>query len=345
MRDWKSESRPTIGGCLLGLGFILMSRIVVLWQLYFIYGVILGMGTSCFLVPIMSTVQRWFTTKRGMITGLTLSGFGVGAMLGPPAAARIIESYGWRNSYLALGIFALIVVVSAAQLIKREPGQTGTIPNGEKTEDAKTRRLSPGLPYSQVIRTSQFWIMSIMFGCFFFTSSVMMVHIVIHAIDKGMSALAAANIPAIMGAFGVTGRITSGLVSDKVGYKRSLVTGFSLVLISLLLLLVAQESWVFYLFACIYGFGFYGAAILESPLIVRLFGLRSIGIIFGTVEFVAAAFTVSSPVLAGHIFDITGSYQIAFLVCLALMAIGLLLAIMLKPIDNRGWKDEPARSP
>lgn len=159
-------------------------------------------------------------------------------------------------------------------------------------------------------------------------------HIVIHTMDLGIPAFDAANILAIMGGAGIIGKIIIGSTADKVGYKPVLFMGFTLMGVSLLWLLVAKELWAFYLFSVTIGFSSAGLIVLESPLIANLFGLGSLSIIMGGVEFISAILSAPSSIVAGYIFDIMGSYQLVFLILAGICIIGFMLSFMLKPISN-----------
>ena len=120
----------TACGFFVGLGYLLMSQISTIWQLYLFYGVIIAMGTSGGYVPLVSTVARWFVKRRGLVTGIVISGIGLGTMVVPPIAAQLISSYGWRTSYIIVGIAALVLIILAAQFLKRDPSQVGQLPYG-----------------------------------------------------------------------------------------------------------------------------------------------------------------------------------------------------------------------
>ncbi len=96
---------------ILWAGFLLMSRINTIWQLYLFYGVIVGTGMGGSFVPLMSTVARWFIDKRGMMTGIVTAGTGIGVLLGPPIANHLISIYGWRLAYVILSVAVLTAVV------------------------------------------------------------------------------------------------------------------------------------------------------------------------------------------------------------------------------------------
>jgi len=333
----KFGPRPVVTASVLflGLGFFLMSRISTIWQLYLVFGVIVGIGMSGLWVPMLSTVSRWFVKRRGMMMGVVLSGASLGMMIMPPLATWLITTYGWRTSYTIVGLMAMIVIISATQFIKRDPAQTGQLPDGESGVKAESLSLpARSLFLREAIHTRQFWMLSAIFGCLWFSQMAIWVHIVIHAIDLGIPAMSAANILAIMGGVGIAGRILIGRVADKIGDKPVLLISFTLIIVSLLWLLVAKELWALYLFAVIFGLGFSGLVVLEAPLIARLFGLGSLSVILGSVDFVSTALSIPSSILTGYIFDIMGSYQLAFLTAAGVSIIGLILSFLLKPTSR-----------
>ena len=336
----KFGPRPitTVCGLFLGLGFFLMSRISTIWQLYLVYGVITSVGMSGLWVPMISTVSRWFVKRRGMITGIVLSGMSLGSIIMPPLATWLITTYGWRTSYTIVGLIAMIVIISAAQFVKRDPTKIGQLPDGRNEVEVKVKSLdlpAKNLSLREAIHTRQFWTLCAVFGCLWFSAMAIWVHIVIHAIDLGISAISAANILAIMGGVGIASRILTGSLADKIGYKPALLIGFTLMSASFLWLLVAKELWALNLFAIIFGVGIAGLSVLEAPLIARLFGLGSLSVIMGSVEFASTTLSTPSSIVAGYIFDITGRYQLAFLICVGVSIMGFMLSLLLKPINNK----------
>jgi len=332
-------------GFILGLGYLLMSQISAIWQLYLFYGVIIAVGVSGGFVPLLSTVSKWFVTRRGTMTGIVVSGVGVGTMVMPPLAGWFISTYGWRTSYITIGIIALVLIVLAAQFLRRDPSQIGLAPYGEN----EVRQESPasearGFSLTGAIHTSQFWIVCALYFCFGIAELIIMVHIVPHAIDLGISPIIAANILAVIGGVSIAGRIIMGITSDRIGSKLTFIISFVLMSAALSWLVVAGEVWMLFLVAVVFGFGYGGMAVLMAPIIAELFGLSSHGAILGSLEF---AFTIGAavgPLLAGHTFDITGSYQLAFLGCAILGVIGIILASLLRPISSRGGENESKRS-
>ena len=120
----------TICGFLIGLGYLLMSQVSTVWQLYLVYGVIAGAGFSGFFTPLNSTIVRWFVKRRGMMTGILVSGVGIGTIIIPPLSSWLISIYDWRTAYIIIGIITLVLIISASQFLKRDPYQIGQLPHG-----------------------------------------------------------------------------------------------------------------------------------------------------------------------------------------------------------------------
>jgi len=322
----------TACGFLLGLGYLLMSQISALWQLYLFWGVIVAMGLSGGFVPMTSTVARWFVQRRGVMTGIVAAGVGAGTMIVPPVASWLISSYGWRIAFLVIGIIALVLLMLAAQFLKRDPSKTGQLPYGEnEVKPENSISEAKGFSFREAVHTQQFRMVWTIYFFFGVSLGAVMVHIVPHATDLGISVMIAANILAIIGGLNIVGRIGIGSVSDRAGRKSSLIIGFVLCLVALLWLQLAGELWMLYLFAIIFGFGMGGLVALQSPVTAELFGLRAHGAILGAVVFGTATGGAIGSLLAGRIFDITGGYYLAFLVCAVLAIAGLILAWLLKP--------------
>ena len=340
--------RPILTGCglFLGLGYLLMSQISTIWQLYLFYGVIVATGVSAFLVPLLSTVARWFVKRRGLMTGIVIAGTGAGTMIMAPLASQLIAIYGWRTSYIIVGIIALVLITIAAQFLRRDPGQMGQLPYGEsEVKQESLNSEARGFSLQEAIHTRQLWLLCALSFCYYFCVATMMVHIVIHATGLGIPALSAANILAIIGGASIGGRVVMGSAADRIGSKLALIICFILISIALAWLIAANKVWMLYLFAAIFGFGYGGVAALQSPVAAELFGLRSHGVILGITFFSLCIGGVIGPVLAGRIFDITGSYQLAFLVCIAIGVTGLVSTLLLRPISSEGGRNDSKGSP
>ncbi len=322
----------TLSSCLVGLGYLLMAQTGSLWQLYLSYGLILGVGMGGVMVPLLSTVARWFVTRRNLMSGIVVTGIGIGGLITPPLADWLIAAYDWRVACAALGGAVLVIGVVAAQALRRNPARMGQSSRPmSKGGEPRTLSAPEGIPFKEAAKTGQFWLSVAIYLCQGYCLFSIMVHIVPHATDLGISATGAATILAAMGGAGIIGNLVLGGVGDRIGNKMVCVIGSILTVASLFWLISITEFWMFILFAIILNFAVGGITTAESPLVATLFGMRSHGMILGMVSF---GFTIGGalgPFLTGYIFDGTGSYQLAFVVCAAIGTVGLILAALLRP--------------
>jgi MFS family permease len=316
----------TVCGLFLGSGFALVSQIDALWQLYLIYGIVIAIGVSGSFVPLASTIARWFVKRRGIMTGVAVSGVGVGTLVMPPVVNWLIASYGWRSAYIVVGVVTLVVVTLAAQFLKYDPKQVGQSPYGGSQQ------------------TRQLWMLIAAWFCFGLSQGTVLVHIVSHTIELGLTAASGALVLSVVGGTSAVGRIAIGAVSDRIGNRTTLLMSFSLLSGSLFWLLLADTPWMFYLFAVLFGFSYSGISILASPVAAEHFGLGSHGVLLGCIMFGVETGKAVGPVMAGHIFDVSGSYSLAFIIYTATSVTGLLLIMLLKSTKREGSNDEPRRS-
>jgi len=329
----------TVCGVFIGAGYILMSQVSSVWQFYLFYGALISIGMSGGFVPLTSTVARWFARRRGMMTGITVSGLGMGTLVMPPIVNWLISLYGWRTSYIVVGIVSLVLIILAAQFLKRDPGEIGKLPYGENESSGKVNLNASGFSLRGAMYTRQFWLLGMGFLFFSLGAGAVMIHIVAHAIGLGISAANAAAVLAVIGGLSTAGRIIMGGASDRIGNKLALVICFSLEAIALAwLLLAARELWMLCLFAIIFGFAYGGMAALISPSVEELFGLSSHGVILGFIMFGIAIGEGCSPAIAGYLYDIAGNYATAFLLCTIVSVTGLILVLLLRQTRREDFK-------
>ncbi|MFC2031940.1 MFS transporter [Chloroflexota bacterium] len=320
---------------LLGLGYFMMSQISAIWQLYLFYGVIASAGMGAIIIPLASTVVRWFIRKRGMMAGIVGSGIGLGNVIAPPVVSRLIIAYGWRTSYVVVGVTAFILIMIAAQFLKRDPGEIGQSPYGaDETKIDISNIDTSGHSLQQAVCSRQFWTYFAILFCGFLSVDTIIIHIVPHATDMGIPATSAAYILTIIGGLSVAGRLVAGSISDRIGNKPALIGSFILISMALFWLLNAKSMWALSLFGFVFGIGRGGTGVLMSPIVAWLFGLRSLGVVLGVITIGATLGSMIGPFLAGYIFDATGSYDVALMSLAILSTLGLVLAISLSGISR-----------
>jgi len=325
----------TVAGCLLGAGYLFLSRVVTVWQLYLLCGLLIGLGVSGTDVVPLSTIARWFVKKRGMMSGIIKVGTGAGMLIMPIIINGLITAYGWRTTFVVLGAVILFFYVACSQFLVRDPGKRGLAPDGERHEHHVNRTVpEEGMTLKGAARTVQFWTVCAAFFLVFFCALTILMHIVTHAIDLGIAKAGAAAVLSVVGGVSMAGRLVMGGAGDRIGNKTALVICFLLLTGSLAWLQLADQLWMLLIFAVVYGFAHGGFYALVSPFTAELFGTRSHGVIFGIVLFISTIGGSLGPVTAGYIFDITGSYGVDFWILTGMAIVGLIAAITLKPIKS-----------
>ena len=321
----------------LGLGFILVSRIDAIWQLYLLYGVMIGAGVSGTSVPLMSTVARWFRARRGVMTGIVMAGVGAGTMFMPPLANWLIRTLSWRSSFMVVGLLLMVAIPLAARFLKRDPAQVGLQPlGGDAVIDGPPSSAARwGLLFSEAVRTRQFWLLVVAFAGFGFTVHSVMVHVVIHASGLGLSPTSAAGIMTAIGGLGVVGRVGIGGLADRLGAKRLLVIQFALLSLSLFWLATARDAWGIFASASLFGFAFGGIVPLNSYIVAELFGLRAHGAILGAFGLSIGIGSAIGPVFTGYCYDVLASYVVPFASCGGVAAVSALLLSLVGPLSAK----------
>lgn len=321
---------------LLGLGCVLMGRLETLWELYLYYGLIFGMGLSAIDVIALTTIARWFSHRRGFMTGIVKVGTGAGQFAIPLAASGLILLYGWRWTIAAIGAFVAVILVLMAQFLRRDPGALGSQSHpGTGSGNFTASATGPGLPLSRVFGTVQFWTICLVNLFLVSCLMVILLHIVPHARDSGTAPIQAAGVLSTIGGVSMLGRFVSGLVIDRRGSKTVMSVCFILLVGDLVWLQFADRLWMLYLFGMVYGLAHGGFFTAISPLVAEWFGIHFHGTLFGIVACFGTTGGAVGPLLAGHLFDLSGSYQPAFLILTALTLVAWGLLLSLRPLKGR----------
>ncbi len=298
------------GMILTGLGLAVASMARSLLEVYAAYGLGVGLGIGFSYVPILGAVQRWFVRRRGLASGLAVSGIGVGTLVMPPAAALLIGTIGWRGAYLVLGCFAATVGLGMALLVEDDPRRRGTGTDGDPPlVDAQTAQPA-ATGVREALRSPRFiglCAASLLgsFGVF-----VPFVHLVPYAIDHGIPQSSAVLLMAVIGVGSTSGRFFLGGLADRLGRGLSLVV------------MVIGMALAFLLWAISASFGRWPPLRLRSgcstaagwplmPAVVAdYFGARNLGTLIGVISMCIAVGTLIGPSAAGFAFDLSRSYMV-----------------------------------
>jgi len=320
----------TLCGILVGSGLMLMYLVDSVWQLYLLYVVLVGVGMGSLVAPQMSTIARWFVKRRNIMTAVQMAGGGLGGLIGPLLITWLIYTYGWREAYLFIGAGVFVLVIVSAQFLRRDPYKMGQLPYGEEGKVAiKTPVDVSGLSSKQAFKTKKFWFFALIIFCVGFCLWTVMVHIVPYAINQGISPEQAALILSAMNGAQPVGSVVWGLVADRIGNRKVLVTCVCLLSAVIFLLLPLGNPWLIGFLVMVIALGLGGVSVTQSSITAELFGMRSHGTILGYTVFTFSVGGALGTYLAGALFDSTGSYQIIFLLCGALILAAVMMAMYL----------------
>jgi MFS family permease len=322
----------TVTALFLGLGCLLMARLTTLGQLYLFYGLIFGIGLSSIDVVALTTIARWFAHRRGLMTGIVKVGTGAGQFVLPLTASWLIIQYGWRWSFVIIGAASALILVFMAQYLRRDPSAMGPASAGRVVANPPEKAEAPNLSLSRALGTVQLWIICVVNLLLVFCLMIVMLHIVPHARDLGLAPMKAAGVLSTIGAISMLGRFLAGLGIDRHGSKTIMAVCFLLLMIGLLWLPFARQLWMLYLFAVVYGLAHGGFFTAISPLVAEWFGIGSHGALFGIVVSFGTTGGALGPLLAGRLFDLSGSYASTFRIITVMAVIAWGLLLVLRPV-------------
>jgi len=324
---------------LLGLGTLATITIKHPWQLFALWGVLVGVGTGIIALVLGATVvQRWFYAHRGLALGMLTASAATGQLVFLPFLAKLVVDHGWRSAVITMAVLALLMAPIALLLMRDRPQDKGLQPLGQP-EGISVPTAAVQNPFVAAIdalvmasRSKEFWILAgSFFVCGASTNGLIGTHLVPACMDHGMPEVQAASLLAVMGIFDLIGTTGSGWLSDRFDNRMLLFTYYGLRGLSLLYLPYGfvSEGHGLSIFAVFYGLDWIATVPPTVALARQAFGAEKVGLVFGWIlasHQIGAALAAS---FAGFIRTSEGSYDRAFLIagglCLA-TAVGVLFA-------------------
>ena len=312
------------GGALLGLGLVLSSQVTALWQFYLTFGIMVGGGVSAFYVPLAVTAIKWFEDRRAMAAAVVSSGNGLGILALSPLSRWLIDQYDWRTAFVVLGDLAWLVIIPAALLLRPPP------PSPTALADARAAGAGPGFTGGHVWRSWPFWAIALThFGCCAAHSGPIF-HMVSHAIDRGVTTMAAAGILGLSGFTSIFGRVGTGMIADRVGTKGTLIAALVLQALTIVLYPLARDAADLTALGLAFGVGYGGAMPLYAVIAREYFGERILGTAYGSIVFISCIGMGLGSFAGGVIHDALGSYLWLFLGSFAIGTAAAILAVTLR---------------
>jgi MFS family permease len=332
-----------------GLGLMLMYYVHSIWTFYLIW-FMCSMGSNISLgMPLDVAITNWFVKKRGMAMSIRWVFSGLSGVIGLPIVAWLIVAFGWRMACVMGGA---VLWIGGLPLVwffikAKRPEYYGLLPDGAKVKEDETRDIvKAGKEYSaaageteftarEALRTNTFWLLIVSYMLHGALYPVMNIHCIPFLTDRGMDALTAAATMSIYITASIPARFLGGVIVDRVGtgaIRFMLAGAYLLQSIGVTIFLFNAQSMVaLYAFFILYGVGM-GAAMPMSPVIqARYFGRANFGLIAGLNRAMNMPVGIAGPILAGLIYDRTGSYMLAFTLFALLLGVSAVTMSLVRP--------------
>jgi MFS family permease len=307
----------------LGLGYGAAALAGDIWLFSIAHGLLIGLlGSSATFAPLIADTALWFVRRRGIAVAVCASGNYLAGTVWPPIVQHFVETVGWRDTYLGLAAFSAVVMLSLAPLLRRRPPLP--TPSGPAAATDASRSRPFGL--SPTAATVLLCVAGL--ACCV-AMSMPQVHIVAYCGDLGYGAARGAEMLSLMLGFGIVSRLVSGAICDRIGGLRTLLLGSALQGVALLLFVPFDGLASLYVISAMFGL-FQGGIVPSYAIIVREhFPPREAGARTGTVLMFTLLGMALGGWMSGKVFDLTGSYDAAFVNGIAWNLLNLAIATAL----------------
>ncbi|MBI1725551.1 MAG: MFS transporter [Candidatus Tectomicrobia bacterium] len=342
------------GSVLVGGGLALSFFVSSLWHVYLFTGIFIGAGVALSGFALNSAMlPRWFQRKRGLAAGAALSGSGIGILLLIPAIERVIAGAGWRAAYLAYGLLILAGFVPAFRFLLRDRpedvGQSldGLPPAAGRPPAPERGHAEPLLRVMAGVRGERnFWVLAVIVFFIGANNNTVLSQLALYLTDAKFTTAAAALIFGSLGAIRMIGSMALGGLSDWAGRQRAQVLAISITAAGIALLLLIPvmggPAWMGWLFAVVYGIGMGGMGTFHSAMAADAYSGPSLGAVMCLLELFFGLGGTLGPLLAGLLFDWTGSYLIPFRAVLAGLCASFFVALFMYRPPGRRREENPA---
>lgn len=327
------------GAFVAGGALMLVSVMSELGQFYCGY-LVMGAGMAATgIVPTTSVVSNWFKKRRGMAIGIMSAGLGAGGLvLAPLIGGVIIPELGWRVAFRALAGFVWALAPVALLVIKTKPSDMGLYPDGregpETDQDSSAATdASTGLSLRSAVGTPAFWLIALSFVTFGLAEVSVLQNQVPYLEDAGYPVALAAGVLGGVGLWSTIGKFGFGWLCDRLSAKYVCALGLGLQLVGTAVLMsIGPDSpgAILWGYAVVMGLGVGGWLPTMSMLVSTNFGLVSYGAIFGAISFTQSTGAAIGPLLAGYLYDATGTYQQVFIIWFAAYTLSMLSVLLVR---------------
>ena len=304
------------------------------------YSVVAAAGLGITFVVAYTTPPRWFERRRGLATGVAVSGWGVGILVMPPLVDRLIDTFGWQGTYLWLAAMFLVAIAGSVALLATRPSDLEVDVSAEFDDPtgvvaARSVRTQVG-EAARTALTPMFGLVFVGLLFAFVPAYAVLVFLVEFAESTGAGRRAGVLGVSALGAMNIVAKFAAGEIADRVGPDLTMAGFVALMCVVTPMMVAFPTPASIVVLAALFGFGYGGIAALMSPLMADLFGTADLSTLFGLTCIGFAVGGTVIPYLVGFGFDVFGTYDVPFLIAavLGFAAAGAFLAIRaLRPTE------------
>jgi MFS family permease len=324
------------GSAVLTLSLTLASQATSLLAFQLVFGLLAGASCAAIFAPMMACVTGWFDTHRSLAVSLVSAGMGMAPMTMAPLAAWLVSHHDWRTAMQIVALVVGAIMIPVSLLVRRAPALAAPPPGGVR---------EPEMTMGEALRSPQFIILlaTNFFCCA--THSGPIIHTVSYAVSCGIPLIAAVTIYSVEGFAGLFGRIAFGVLGDRFGAKRVLVSGLLLQAFGALAYVLAHQLATFYTVAAVFGFIYAGTMPLYAVLVRENFPLKMMGTVIGGTAMAGSLGMATGPLAGGLIYDAFSGYAWLYVGSWAMGLGAFLMMAMFKPFAKPQGEATPAAAP
>lgn len=324
-------------------GLLAMSQVQAVWHVYFSFGILAGLGLAfAEFLPVTTLINSWFIRKRSLALGFVFASGGLCGFLMPPIISALITAGGWRSTWIAVAVIHVILtVILAGFLIRNKPEDLRQTPDGVSYADAErdnsiltmenVQSLHPDWTLLEALRSPALWILIALYSFILFAGSMMITHQVAYLEDIHYSPMVSATALGLMLGVSVLGRLLSGVLAMRYEARYLGAVFMASTAAGIVSLLNAHGIVMVYIYSALTGIGFGGMIVLLPNMMGAYFGRTHFPQILGWTAPFVTIFSSTSPMFAGFLFDLTGSYFLPFTIAAILLFSSSFLALLARP--------------
>ncbi len=317
-----------LGAISMALGFLGLSYVQNELQFYLVLGLFIGFGASSMgNLATSKLVANWFDKRRGTALGIAAAGVSLSGVIMPYISAELIENFGWRAGFLVYSAFTFFVVVPLIfRFVISRPEDVGMRPDGalplhsdvDKYAQANAQSALPKMRLLELFKQHNFRMIVLTFSLLFCCMSATLTHMIPRLTDFGYSLVEASLVMSVCAGFGVVGKLSFGWLSDRLSVRKVMAIVIFMQFSGQYLMFSSLDYLTFAIGASMFGYGVGGVVPMHGAVVGKTFGRDRFGAVLGLMRPAMFPIQILGVPFAGWIFDVTGSYDMAFQVFLAL---------------------------